>query len=479
MEAPRWLAYLWRHGLFTITFRCVHFAYFIAGTLLGSGLLCAIEDLAWMDAYFLATSCMTQTGLSTVNFASLNTGSQIFCWLLILLGSYTLLLLLPLLVRLHRYRKAYHGRGKTQILRAGSRLFPAQLWNQEIYEDVVEYEAVVLLINIIIGYFFFFQIVPWASFWIYTSNYGPAEGILNQYGVSAFWFASFHSVAAFNNSGMSLFADSLVPWAADRFVLLLTCVSIVGGQTLIPVFLRLIIRSLRVFATNKSPFDYLLDHGRNVTTHLFPARETLVLAYMWISIQAVEFVCFVAFDWHRLGDTNNGQKLLNGFFQAVSTRTAGFSTVDFGLLSHTILLLYLLFMYISSYPIAITVRQTAVVEAERSHQRSNTSRYFQRTLRTLLFRDISLLYLSWFAITAVEQAHLDHDGHFDLFKILFEIISAYGTVGLSIGYPNTTTSFSARWSPFSQLVLCVVMLSGRHRGLPRSIDTGFNSGTRS
>lgn len=58
----------------------------------------------------------------------------------------------------------------------------------------------------------------------------------------------------------------------------------------------------------------------------------------------------------------------------------------------------------------------------------------------------------------------------DLFTIIFELSSAYGTVGLSLGTPNMNTSLSGEFRTLSKLVVCAVMIRGRHRGLPIAID---------
>lgn len=54
--------------------------------------------------------------------------------------------------------------------------------------------------------------------------------------------------------------------------------------------------------------------------------------------------------------------------------------------------------------------------------------------------------------------------------IVFEIVSAYGAIGLSIGLPNANYSTSGAFSPVSKLVLIMVMIRARHRGLPAAID---------
>lgn len=62
------------------------------------------------------------------------------------------------------------------------------------------------------------------------------------------------------------------------------------------------------------------------------------------------------------------------------------------------------------------------------------------------------------------------DSAFTLFSILFEIVSAYGTVGLSLGYPTNDASLSAEFHVLSKLIVVAMMIRGRHRGLPYSLD---------
>ena len=54
--------------------------------------------------------------------------------------------------------------------------------------------------------------------------------------------------------------------------------------------------------------------------------------------------------------------------------------------------------------------------------------------------------------------------------MLFEIVSAYGTVGLSLGYPTINASFSAKFSTLAKLVIIAMQIRGRHRGLPYALD---------
>lgn len=85
--------------------------------------------------------------------------------------------------------------------------------------------------------------------------------------------------------------------------------------------------------------------------------------------------------------------------------------------------------------------------------------------------DLWLLVLAVFTISVIETRHfLEDPVTFSTFNILFEVVSAYGTVGISTGLPTAAYSFSGGLYTGSKLVLCLVMLRGRHRGLPVALD---------
>ena len=57
-----------------------------------------------------------------------------------------------------------------------------------------------------------------------------------------------------------------------------------------------------------------------------------------------------------------------------------------------------------------------------------------------------------------------------MFPVFFEVVSAYGNVGLSLGHPSALTSLSGQFTAFSKVVICAMMIRGRHRGLPYALD---------
>lgn len=173
--------------------------------------------------------------------------------------------------------------------------------------------------------------------------------------------------------------------------------------------------------------------------------------------------------------------MLNGLFQATSTRTAGFSSVNLAELHPGIQVSYLIMMYISVFPIAISVRRTNVYEekslgiygtAAEAEADEKEPSYVSAHLRRQLGFDLWYVFLGLFIIAIAEGDRLANTNEyaFTLFSVLFEIVSAYGTVGLSLGYPNIDASFSAEFSVVSKLVIIAMEIRGRHRGLPYELD---------
>jgi Trk-type K+ transport system membrane component len=97
--------------------------------------------------------------------------------------------------------------------------------------------------------------------------------------------------------------------------------------------------------------------------------------------------------------------------------------------------------------------------------------FISQQIRSQLAYDLWWLALAVLLITIIETRNFLVDPvTFNVFNVLFEVVSAYGTVGISVGLPDQNYSFSGAWNPGSKLVLCLVMLRGRHRGLPVALD---------
>jgi hypothetical protein len=139
-------------------------------------------------------------------------------------------------------------------------------------------------------------------------------------------------------------------------------------------------------------------------------------------------------------------------------------------------------MYISVLPIAISVRRTNVYEEKSlglygspeeeaaEDDPSKEPSYVGSHLRRQLSFDLWYIFLGFFVIAIAEGSKLQNDPNFTMFAVLFEIVSAYGTVGLSLGYTGTNASLSAQFSVISKLVIIAMQIRGRHRGLPYALD---------
>ena len=167
-----------------------------------------------------------------------------------------------------------------------------------------------------------------------------------------------------------------------------------------------------------------------------------------------------------------------------------------------LLFLYVMMMYISVYPVVITIRNSNVYE-ERSLgiygndpqkeqvegvkmtmfgriRRSMTSQTARKESREYFVRQQlrgQLAHDSWWLVLAVLFIMITETGQFErdpvsysVFNVIFEVVSAYGCVGISVGLPNVAYSFCGGWHVLSKLILCAVMIRGRHRGLPVAID---------
>jgi hypothetical protein len=94
------------------------------------------------------------------------------------------------------------------------------------------------------------------------------------------------------------------------------------------------------------------------------------------------------------------------------------------------------------------------------------ARFVYQQLRSQFSHDIWWLSLAILLITITESDHFEADPlAFSTFRIIFEAVSAYSYVGVSFGCPGQTYSFCGAWHTFSQVLLIVVALRGRHRGL--------------
>jgi len=357
----------------------------------------------------------------------------------------------------------------------------------------VEYRAIKLLAKILIAYYVGFHILAFIFFvpWIHANkNY---QSVVESSGASLTWWGFFTSMSSFNDLGFTLTPNSMSSFNTSNYILLVSGFFIVIGNTGFPVLLRFIIWVLfkcgKELSLFKESLGFLLDHPRRCFTLLFPSAPTWWLLFILIVLNAIDLILFIILDINAevVDSLPVNIRILDGFYQALSTRTAGFSCINLAELHPGVQVSYLVMMYISVLPLAISIRRTNVYEEQSlgvygagHHEHGNdeteeeqkATSFIGAHLRKQLSFDLWFVFMGLFIICISEGGKIRDPNlpEFNIFQVLFEVVSAYGTVGLSLGYSGIDASFSAKFNTISKLVIIAMMIRGRHRGLPYSLD---------
>ncbi|EME81574.1 uncharacterized protein MYCFIDRAFT_107046, partial [Pseudocercospora fijiensis CIRAD86] len=350
----------------------------------------------------------------------------------------------------------------------------------------IEYRALKLLAKILIAYYVGFHLLGMLILLPWIASTQPWKGIVRADGQNPVWWGIFTPASMFNDLGFTLTPDSMISFDNAILPLLFGSFLIIIGNTGFPCMLRFIIWFLSKVVRHGSgtweELRFLLDHPRRCFTLLFPSKATWWLFWVLVLLNVVDLIFFIILDLDAgvVTDLSPGLRVLNGWFQATSTRTAGFSSVNLAALHAAIQVSYMIMMYISVFPIAISVRRTNVYEekslgifgGEEDPGDDSDQSYVSQHLRRQLSFDLWYIFLGLFVIAVVEGDRIGNTNQyaFTTFSVLFEIVSAYGTVGLSLGYPGINASFSAEFRTTSKLVIIAMMIRGRHRGLPYALD---------
>ena len=260
-----------------------------------------------------------------------------------------------------------------------------------------------------------------------------------------------------------------------------------AGNTFYPIFLRLAIWTMHKCLPKKSslqePLRFLLDHPRRCYTLLVPSAPTWILFGILFVLNFVDVLLIVLLDLHNpaVASLAPGPRVLASIFQSASARHTGTATFNLADVNPAVQFSLVVMMYISVFPIAMSVRMSNTYEeqslgrydadSEINDQQGSTS-YLMKHMRNQLSFDLWYIFLGTFCICIAESDHIADDGDpaFSVFSILFEVVSGYGNVGLSLGHPTVWTSLCGKFTLFSKLVICATMTRGRHRGLPYAVD---------
>jgi trk system potassium uptake protein TrkH len=271
----------------------------------------------------------------------------------------------------------------------------------------------------------------------------------------ALFLGLFHSIAAFNNAGFALFSDSFMRYRGDILInLTITSLIILGGLGFT------VIASLPEWCFwRKARVPRLPCHSRVVLT-----TTVILLAGGTLTFFLVEFSRSMAdFSWV--------ERLLASYFLAVTPRTAGFNTVDTAALTELSLFITIILMFVGASPastgggVKTSTFALLVLSIRATIRKREEVEVFYRTVpRETVHKALVIIALSFSLINFFTIALLLTD-EVRFLPAMFEVVSAFGTVGLSMGLTPSLTAAG-------KVIIIMVMFIGRIGPLTMALALG-------
>ncbi|GAP93344.2 putative low-affinity potassium transport protein [Rosellinia necatrix] len=351
----------------------------------------------------------------------------------------------------------------------------------------IEYRSLKLLLKIIIGYYFGLHLLGAIALvpWIHKA---PAKytDFLAELGIGKTWWALYSSQSMINNLGFTLTPNSMISFRDATWPMFIMTFLAYAGNTCYPVLLRLVIWVMSKLVPKTShtreSLQFLLDHPRRCYTLLFPSKPTWILFGILFTLNFIDVVLIIILDLYNpeVNSLSAGPRVLAALFQAASARHTGAATFNLANVNPAVQFSLLVMMYIAVLPIAVSIRASntyeekalGIYESESELDETDGKSYFISHVRNQLSFDLWYIFLGTFIICIAESVRIvdNNEPAFAVFTVFFEVVSAYGNVGLSLGHPSVNTSLSGQFKVISKLVICAMMIRGRHRGLPYSLD---------
>ncbi|MBB5467411.1 trk system potassium uptake protein TrkH [Paraburkholderia sp. CI2] len=357
------------------------------------------EAAPWLSAFFTATSAVCVTGLVVVDTGTY--WSSFGQWVILGLfqiggfGMMTAATMLGLMVnRSLPLRAKLITQVETHTLRLG---------------DIGSVARLVLVVTLVTE----LTTALWLTVRLHL-------GYHFQWGEAA-WSGWFHAVSAFNNAGFSIHPDSLMRYAADASMLVPVMVAIVVGGIGFPVLYDL---------------REKLRGARRLSLH---TRLTLVVTGVLL---LGGFLALLLFEWTNpktLGPMPFGEKLLSAAFASVSARTAGFNSLDVGAMRHESWALHFFLMFVGGGSAGTaggvkigTIAILALLVIAEIRGRGDIEAFGRRVSVSAQRQAITVVALGAVMIT-VGTLIILHITDFPTDQVIFEVVSAFSTVGLSTG----------------------------------------------
>lgn len=379
----------------------------------------AVKDggIDWLTALFTATSAVCVTGLVVVDTQThWSMFGQIVIIILIQIGGLGIMSFTTFFALLL---------GKKIQLK--QRILMQQALNKSSIEGVVN------IFRHLLVFTFVFEAIGAA---ILAVHWAPSLGL-----PKALWYGVFHSISAFNNAGFDLFGNfSSLTYYANDFItnIVISSLIIAGGLGFIVLYEL-----------------YSFKRTRRLSVY-----SKLVLLTTGALIFSGTVLIAVSEYNHALSQLTPAGKVIASYFQAVTPRTAGFNTIDLNslYLSTQLLIVFLMFVGGSPGSTAGGIKTTTFIMLwlviYNNLRGKRNIELFRRSVETEdVYRALSIALLSLFFILMMTFL-LSFCQQADLMKIMFEVVSALGTVGLTLGLTPDLTDWG-------QILIIITMFVGR------------------
>ncbi|QHG16297.1 TrkH family potassium uptake protein [Nostoc sp. ATCC 53789] len=377
-------------------------------------------------ALFTSTSAVCVTGLSVVDPGTyFSFWGQLFIALLAQIGGLGYMTTTTFLILLIGRR--FDMRQKIAIQQALDR--PGMSGSAQVIRSIIATTLIFEITGI-------FLLLP-----AFVPEYGWSKGL---------WLAIFHSINAWNNAGFSLFKDNLIGYQSSFLVVFtITMLIIFGGigyQVILEMYLWL--RDCLFKKNHKQIFS--LDFKVATST-------TIIL----LVIGVIAFFCIEIRNPETFGSLNFRDQILLAWFQSVTPRTAGFNTIDIGKMTNAGLFITIALMFIGASPggtgggmKTTTLRVLTSCTKTILQGKEEVLLYDRKIAISLILKAVGVLVASVATVILATVLISLTDPTLDFIQILFEVVSAFATVGLSTGITGSI-------SITAKLILIMTMYIGR------------------
>lgn len=263
----------------------------------------------------------------------------------------------------------------------------------------------------------------------------------------ALWFGIFHSISAFNNAGFSLFTDGMIRYQGDVIINIVLPVLIICGGLGYLVIIE------------------LFHMYRHQVTRLSTHTKIVLWSSLILTLSAIFLL--LSLEWDRaLGNLSWYDKIMAAWFTAVNYRTAGFNTIELGSLSDANLFFGAFFMMIGGAPggtaggLKVTVIALALIGMWDTFRGRSHSTIFHRSIDPYQISKAHAIIMVGFTYVLLSTVILVEFERLPFLPTFFEVCSAFGTVGASIGNGGVL-SHSALLSDIGKSNMIVLMFIGR------------------